>query len=144
MAGIDPAFRREMSALIALLRYRHNPTGNDDLLQILDLLERTTSMGVISAAFAELQADTDCLLDPTQIGYFGAAVAISLDRDNNGKTSINVHLKAIDGGQLSYVLDVARRYELDVREENGWLNLSPHLVETDETADDEVEETVAS
>lgn len=142
MAPINPDFRHEMRVLIALLRYRSDP-ANNDLVQILDLLERTTNMEVISAAFAELQADTDSLLDASQVGYFGAAVAISLDRDSFGRASINVKLKEIDGGQLSYVLDVARRYELDVREENGWLNLSPQLIETEEKAEDEVEETVA-
>lgn len=140
----DHDLRREMSVLIALLRYRQNPTGNDDLMQILDLLERSITMEVITAAFAELQADTEYLLDPDQDGEFGAAVAISLDRDQFGSLSINVKLNQIEGGQLSYVLGVARKYELEVREESGWLRLSPHLVETEDTADDDVEETVSS
>lgn len=126
---VFPPSAREILSLAAILR-RHLKEG-EDLNPILLLLERSIAMDVISQAFAELQADTTSLFDTEQAGYFGAAVAVSLDRDNLGSVSISVQLKEIDGGQLAFVLEVARRYELDVREESGWLRLSPHFIATD-------------
>lgn len=120
---------REVFALATILRRRL--IEGDDLNAILTLLERSITMETVTEAFAELQADTEYLLDPDQGGDFGAAVALSLDRDQFGSLSINVKLNQIEGGQLSYVLGVARKYELEAREDAGWLRLSPHLVETD-------------
>lgn len=104
------------------------------LIDFLDVLpvrreasEPTTSEPVLSA-YLELAGDTDLLFDQEQDGYVGAAVYVDLTRDNTGASSINVALKNIDGAQVAFVLDVARRYELEAREEGGYLNLRPHLI----------------
>lgn len=102
------------------------------LIDFLDILpfrrgsEHATSEPVLSA-YLELVRDAKVLFDPDQDGYCGAAVYVDLTRDNTGASSINVALKNIAGAQLAFVLSVARRYELEAREEGGCLNLR-HLV----------------
>jgi hypothetical protein len=88
-------------------------------------------METIHEAFNELVQDETVLCDPSNKGYSHAAVTVHLERDNFGSYSIDVTLKEIDGAQLAFVLDVARRHELEVREESGWLRLSPHLTSAD-------------
>jgi hypothetical protein len=97
-----------------------------------EAVEQTTTEPVLSA-YLELARDTKLLYDPGEDGYVGAAVYVDLARDNTGASSINVALKNIDGAQVAFVLDVARRYELEASEENGYLNLRPHLVFVEET-----------
>lgn len=121
------------------------PPAEDDVewRRILYLVERSIGMHVIGEAFTELVDDEATLFDPEQRGYHGAAIALSLDRDSMGQISISVSLNKIDGGQLAHVLDVARRHELEVREESGWLRLSPQLIATDDETADEPEEALA-
>lgn len=145
---IRPGSVTELRVLTELIERREVgqwPPADDDVewRRILYILERSLTMHAIGDAFTELVDDETILFDPEQRGYCGAAVSLSLDRDEFGQLTIGVQLKEIDGGQLSHVLDVARRHELEVREEAGWLRLSPQLIATaDETAD-EPEEALA-
>ena len=142
---IEPGSLKELRVLVALLRARADfHEGRDlDWDHVLGLLERRIGMDAIRGAFTELLDDEATLLDPDQRGYAGAAVPLSLDRDEFGQISIGVFLSEIDGAQLSYVLGVARRHELEVREESRWLRLSPQLIATDEETADEPEEALA-
>lgn len=118
--------------------------GRDaDWDRVLGLLERSINMDSIRDAFTELLKDESTLLDAGQRGYAGAAVPLSLDRDEFGQVSIGVFLHEIDGGQLAYVLDVARRHELEVREDARWLRLSPQLIATADDEEREPEEALA-
>lgn len=145
---IRPGSATELRVLMELVRKREVgpwPPAEDDVewRRILYLTERSIAMHVIGDAFTELVDDETILFDPEQRGYYGAAVALSLDRDSLGQLSIGVCLKEVDGGQLSHVLEVARRHELEVREEQGWLRLSPQLIATDDETADKPEEAVA-
>jgi hypothetical protein len=142
---IAPGSLAELRVLIALLRARDDfREGRDlDWDHVLELLERSIGMDAIRDAFTELLDDESTLLDADQRGYAGAAVPISLDRDEFGQVSIGVFLSEIDGAQLSYVLGVARRHELEVREESRWLRLSPQLIATEDETVNEPEEALA-
>lgn len=144
---IRPGSVTELRVLTELIERREVgpwPPADDDVewRRILYILERSLTMHAIGA-FTELVDDESILFDPEQIGYCGAAVSVSLDRDEFGQMTIGVQLKEIDGGQLSYVLEVARRHELEVREEAGWLRLSPQLIATAGETADEPEEALA-
>lgn len=94
-------------------------------------------MHAIADAFTELVEETEVMYDEGRHGLNGSAVPISLDRDGFGSLTIGVAISQIGGEQLAFVLDVARRYELDVREEDRWLRLSPQVIEADELTADE-------
>lgn len=138
---IRPGSVTELRVLTELIERREVgpwPPAEDDVewRRILFLLERSMAMHVIGEAFTEILDDETTLFDPDQRGYAGSAVPVELARDEFGQLSIGVFLKEIDGGQLAFVLDVARRHELEVREEAGFLRLSPQLIATaDETVD---------
>jgi hypothetical protein len=83
-------------------------------------------------AFEEIVRDQKTLYDPEQEGFVGAAIHADLTREWTGSFCINVELKNIDGAQLAFVLDVARRYELQAREEEHYLTLRPHLIAVEE------------
>ena len=90
------------------------------------------------AAYNDLVDDTTVLYDESLAGEPWAAIHVNLERDNSGDFYVDVKLRSLDGAQIAFVLNVARRYELDVREEEGWLHLTRHLnmndAETDEDA----------
>jgi hypothetical protein len=100
-------------------------------------------MDTMLAAFTELVEDKTVLWDPDLTSPHAAVVA-SLDRTGWGHFEINVSLKVIEGSQLAFVLAVARKYELEVREENGWLTLSRHLTSDDLEEEPEPAEAAAS
>lgn len=83
-------------------------------------------------AFEEIVRDRKTLYDPEQDGYVDAAIYADLTRENTGSFCINVGLKQIDGAQIAFVLDIARRYELEAREESRYLTLRPHLIAVEE------------
>ncbi len=94
-------------------------------------------MQAIKDAFTELLEDANLLRDPSEEGYAGSSVAISLDRDDFSVLDIGVRLKEISGEQLAYVLEVAERHGLQVRELQGWLRLSlSDPIDPMETADE--------
>lgn len=78
------------------------------------------------AAFEELVEDTTALRDPEMDGHHGSSVRVQIERDSFGSPSVDVALAGIEGSQLAFVLGVARKYELDAREERGWLRLTAH------------------
>lgn len=118
------------------------------LLDFLDLLTSQTAIelrvheravgdhpaGMLMEAFNEIVRDKTTLLDPDALGYASAAIYADLTRESTGSFCVNVGLTQIDGAQLAFVLDVARRYELEAREERGYLCLRPHLIPTEEDA----------
>jgi hypothetical protein len=133
-----------MLALATLFRERVRDRENrEEWNRILSLLERSVYMDAIGNAFTELLEDTKLLRDPDEEGYAGSSVAISLDRDSFSVLDIGVSLKEISGEQIAYVLDVAERHGLQVREQQGWLRLSVNdPIDPTETAD-EPEEALA-
>jgi hypothetical protein len=98
----------------------------------------------MTAAYTELVEDTVALCDPDRAGYVDSAVAVSLDRTGFGDFEVNVRLHQIAGSQIAFVLAVARKYELDVREEGGWLTLSRHFTDSDSESTPEPETTEVS
>lgn len=114
----------EVLVLAALLRQRSDEYESEEWQRIFHLLERSIYMDAIRRAFNELVEDTDLLHDTENEGYANSAVAISLDRDSFSALDIGVSLHEISGEQLHYVLDVADRHCLQVREQQGWLRLS--------------------
>ncbi len=95
----------------------------------------TDEQNVIADAFTELVEEDEVMYDEERHGLNGGAVPVSLDRDGFGSLTIGVAVSQISGEQLAFVLDVARRHDLDVREEDRWLRLAPKLVATDETTE---------
>lgn len=93
------------------------------------------SKDMVMGAFQELVEDTEFLWDPDSETP-NSAVEVDLGRDCWGGFSVAVKLRQIEGGQLSFVLSVARKFELEACEEQGWLYLRPHYTESD-TEDDE-------
>jgi len=80
------------------------------------------------AAYNMLVEDDVHLCDPDQVGEnMHAAVHVNLERDGSGEFYIDVRLNQLEGAQIGFVLSVARIYELEVREESGWMRLSRHL-----------------
>lgn len=147
-AFIQPGSVTELRVLTELVQRREVgpwPPADDDTewRRLLYLLERSIGMHMIGDAFTELVDDETTLFDPDQRCYPACAVPLSLDRDEFGQLTIGVFLKEVAGGQLSFVLEVARRHELEVREEGGWLRLSPQLIATEDDADREPAEAVA-
>jgi hypothetical protein len=102
------------------------------------------SQDTMIRAFTELVEDTTALSDPALIedDQPYAAVTVSMERDSSGYFYIDVKLRQIEGSQLAFVLSVARKYELEAREEEGWLRLSRHFTSEDfaEEPDPEVVE----
>ena len=88
-------------------------------------------MRVAIAAFEDLVGDTDILFDPDMGGHANAAVVVQIERDSFGSPNVDVSVAGLDGAQIAFVLDVARRHELNVREERGWLRLQPHYSSAD-------------
>lgn len=95
----------------------------------------------IDAAHAEIVEDATVLYDPDADPP--SAVVVQLERDQWGGFSIDVSLNQIEGSQLAFVLAVARKYELDAREECGWLRLSRHYTDADAEGAPEAEEIEA-
>jgi hypothetical protein len=125
------AIRERLREIEALSKLLNEPDVTALWHQVAQLFERGHEMEVLIAAFRELVDDTMALHDPEQDGYVGAAIHVTLERRNDGGDEINVHLKQIAASQLAFVLSVARKYELEAREENGWLTLRPHLISSD-------------
>lgn len=97
----------------------------------------------IDRAYGELIEDKTVLYDPDE-SHSRRAVVVQLERDGWGDFHIDVALNQIDAAQLGFVLAVARRYELDAREEAGWLRLSRHYNDSDgEEAEEPDREAVA-
>ena len=145
---IRPGSVTELRVLTELVHRREVgpwPPADDDVewRRILYRIERSIGMTMIGDAFTELVDDETILFDPEQRGYVGAAIDVSLERDHLGDMTIGVRLNQITGPQLDYVLDVARRHELEVREEAGWLRLEPPRIADDEELADEPEEALA-
>lgn len=90
----------------------------------------------IMAAYDELVADTTYLRDP-EARHPTSAVVVQAERDGWGEFHVDVSLREIEGSQLQFVLNIARRYELDVHEMNGWLRLGRHYNDTDVEDDPE-------
>jgi hypothetical protein len=134
---IERGSPQELLALAMLLRDRVRERENpEEWNRILSLLERSVYMDAIGNAFTELLEDTTLLCDLDEEGYAGSSVAIALARDSFSVLDIGVSLKEISGEQLAYVLDVAERHGLQVREQQGWLRLSVNdPIDPMETAD---------
>lgn len=97
----------------------------------------------VRSAYTEIVEDTTVLWDPDAKDS-RAAVVVQLERDQWGEFHVDVALEQIDGAQLSFVLGVARRHELDVHEDRGWLRLGRHYNDSDdESADEPEREAVA-
>lgn len=88
----------------------------------------------IVQAYLEIVADTTTLWEP-EYPSPRAAVVAQLERDGWGAFHADVNLDEIEGSQLAFVLAVARKWELDAREERGWLRLSRHYNDTDDDGD---------
>lgn len=86
---------------------------------------------VCESVFAELTGDTTFLHDPDAADS-RAAVPVTFERDKWGDFEVSVQLKDVQGAQLWFVLLAARKHELDVREQHGWLVLSPVFDEDDD------------
>lgn len=144
--------QHEIAALFrAIEMLSENAADDPEQTALWRQIRRTWEAGMLDdkmktalAVFEELVEDTSTLYDPEQKGYFGAAVTVQIERDSLGSPSVDVKLAQIEGSQLQFVLNVARKYELEVREESGWLRLSAHLNSDDmETEDEPVEELTA-
>lgn len=117
-----------------------------DFLDVLPVRREATEAELTTdplvAAYLELVSDASVLYDPDQDGYVGAAVYVDLTRENTGASAINVSLKNIDGAQVAFVLAVGRRYELEAREEGGYLTLRQHLIYVEEGEGDREPEAI--
>jgi hypothetical protein len=84
----------------------------------------------IVQAYLEIVSDTTVLWDP-DVESPRAAVVVQLERDGWGSFHADVNLNEIEGSQLAFVLAVARKWELEAREERGWLRLARHYNDSD-------------
>lgn len=144
--------QHEIAALFRAIEVLSEDAADDpEQTALWRQIRRTWEAGMLDdkmktalAAFEELVEDTTFLYDPEQKGEFRAAVTVQIERDHFGSPSVDVALSQIEGSQLQFVLNVARKYELEAREENGWLRLSAHLNSDDiETEDEPVEALTA-
>jgi hypothetical protein len=142
--------RHEIAALFRVIETRSEHAADEpEQTALWRQIRRAWEAGMLDdrmktalAAFEELVDDATVLADPEMQGHFGAAVKVQIERDGFGYPSVDVDLSQIEGSQLQFVLNVARKYELDVREESGWLRLTHHLNSDDMESDDEPAEVV--
>ena len=105
--------------------------------RVATIFEGGHMMELMIAAYQDLLA-SDLIHDKTIEGDYSGHVGVSLEHDMWGGFHIDVALHGLEAGQITYVLEVARRHELEAREESGFLRLSPHLT-TAEVEDEELE-----
>lgn len=89
-----------------------------------------TMLEVMIAAYQDLLA-SDLIHDKTVDGEYSGHIPVDLSHDCWGGFHIDVPIHGLESGQIKFVLGVAHRHELECREEEGYLRLSPHLTMTD-------------